>query len=394
MAPSIRPTHHSSSPPICRCFMGDECSPPTARRAGPRHRPPRPRGGRPGGDPGHQRHRPQRHRRPAGRVGQRDRLPREDDPLLRLLERPHGRHPRVRDHQVQAVREQGPGPWPAGAAHAHGRPRQHDLAGAVLRRGDRPRDPAPGPRRRLRGLERGRRHDLLGQRPAARRLRCAAQGRLPRVQGRRSRGDRARRRARRQRLRVRRAALRQRRPGLLRRRRRPHRHGLPDHGPARVLPRAERAHRPLLLHGLPRGPRGDARARRRQARLDDRAGLAHAVDDLRARRPRRHQGRRRQPGRAGRLPDEGLRLHGQRPLRQGRRLVQPRRHQDGRHQRRAQPRPDDRLVRPQARLLRLPERRLGRRRSRAAARSTRAPRRSRSTPRPTASCTSPRCRST
>ena len=161
--------------------------------------------------------------------------------------------------------------------------------------------------------------------PQPGRLRGAAQGRLPGDQGRRPGRDGARRRPRRQRLRVRRGALRQRRQGLLRRRRRPHRHGLPDDRPARVLPRAERAHRPLLLHGLPRGPRDDARPRRRQARLDDRARAGR-----RCRRTCERGGRagtkvgRRQPGRAGRLPHEGLRLPGQRPLRRAGRLVQPR----------------------------------------------------------------------
>ena len=70
------------------------------------------------------------------------------------------------------------------------------------------------------------------------------------------------------------------------------------------------------------------------------------------------------------------------------------RHQDGRHQRRAQPRPDDRRVRPQARLLRLPERRLGR--GDPVRRHARPGRPAGHDPlaRPTASYTSPRCRST
>ena len=189
-----------------------------------------------------------------------------------------------------------------------GAPLPQPSPAAVRERRRRPREPAPGPQRRLRGLERARRDDLLAQRPAAGRVRRDAQGRLPGDQERRPGRDRARRRARRQRLRVPREALRQRRQGLLRRRRRPHGHRLPDDRPARVLPRAERAHRALLVHGLPRGARDDGRPRRRQARVDDRARLGQHDRRLRARRPRRHQGRRRHPGRAGRLPREGLRL--------------------------------------------------------------------------------------
>ena len=98
----------------------------------------------------------------------------------------------------------------------------------------------------------------------------------PAIKGADPAATRARRRPRRQRLRVRREALRQRRQGLLRRRRRAHGHRLPDHRPARVLPRAERAHRALLVHRLPRGAGDDARPRRRQAGVDDRARLGDA----------------------------------------------------------------------------------------------------------------------
>ena len=232
----------------------------------------------------------------------------------------------VRDHQVHAVRRQGAGPRHARPAHRHRRPRH----AWPRRRSTPPSAPTSRPSSGAaasptRSGTRPDEHDLLAQRPAARRLRGAAQGRLPGDQGRRPRRDGARRRPRRQRLRVRRGALRQRRQGLLRRRRRPHRHRLPDHRPARVLPRAERAHRALLLHGLPRGPRDDARPRRRQADLDDRARLGDDDGDLRARRPRRHQGRpaSRQAEQADFL-DEGLRLPGQRPVRRAGRLVQPR----------------------------------------------------------------------
>ncbi len=58
---------------------------------------------------------------------------------------------------------------------------------------------------------------------------------------------------------------------------------------------------------------------------------------------------RRQPGRAGRLPHEGLRLPRQRPLRHPGRVVQPRRPRHGLDQRRAQPRPDERPVRAASR---------------------------------------------
>ena len=85
-------------------------------------------------------------------------------------------------------------------------------------------------------------------------------------------------------------------------------------------------------------------------------GWASTTADLRARRPRRHQGRRRHPGRAGRLPRQGLRLPGQRPLGRAGRLVQPARPPDGLDQRLAQPRPGHRRLRAQAGLLRLPAR--------------------------------------
>ena len=75
------------------------------------------------------------------------------------------------------------------------------------------------------------------------------------------------------------SSTRQRRAGLLRRVRRAHRHGVPDRRPGLHLPRRARPRRPLHVHRLPRGPRGDEPARRRrQADLDDRARLEHAVD--------------------------------------------------------------------------------------------------------------------
>ena len=59
----------------------------------------------------------------------------------------------------------------------------------------------------------------------------------------------------------------------------------------------------------------------------------------------------------GRLPLQGLRLPRQRPMGDAGRVVQPARPADGLDQRRAEPRPDHRLLRPQARLRRLPARR-------------------------------------
>ena len=74
--------------------------------------------------------------------------------------------------------------------------------------------------------------------------------------------------------------------------------------PGRQLPRRARPRRPLLVHGLPRGPRRDGpQRRRRQADLDDRARLEHADDGARLVQRRRVGGAeaaRRQRGRAGR----------------------------------------------------------------------------------------------
>ena len=147
--------------------------------------------------------------------------------------------------------------------------------------------------RRLRGLERGGRERLLAQRPAARRLHRAAEGGLPGGQGRRPGRQRCSSAASSaNNFEFLESLYKAGRQGLLRRRRRPHRHRLPDHRPARVLPRAERARRALLVHRLPRGARHDARPRRRQADLDDRARLVDHQRHLQARRSRRHQGGR------------------------------------------------------------------------------------------------------
>ncbi len=72
--------------------------------------------------------------------------------------------------------------------------------------------------------------------------------------------------------------LRRRRRRVVRRGGRAHRHRLPAHLAGRVLPRAQRPRRALLVHGLPRGPRRDDRQRRRrQAHLDDGDRLEHRL---------------------------------------------------------------------------------------------------------------------
>ena len=80
-----------------------------------------------------------------------------------------------------------------------------------------------------------------------------------------------------QQLRLHRAALRARAEGPLRRDRHAHGHGVPGRRPEPHVPRARRPPRPLHLLELSRDVRGHEGARRRrQADLDDRAGLEHA----------------------------------------------------------------------------------------------------------------------
>ena len=78
--------------------------------------------------------------------------------------------------------------------------------------------------------------------------------------------------------------------------------------PERVLPRG-RQDRALHVPRLPHRPRRDGRQRRRrQADLDDRAGLDVDDVDLRARRVGGQEARRRQRGQPGRVPQAGLPL--------------------------------------------------------------------------------------
>ena len=133
-------------------------------------------------------------------------------------------------------------------------------------------------------------------------LRRDPQGRVPRDQGSADpRREGPARAADRQQLQLPRAGLRRRRRRLLRRRRGPHRHRLPRR-PAELLLSRGRQRRALHLPGLPHRPRRDGRQRRRrQADLDDRAGLDDHDLDLRARHvggPEargRHRGRSRPP---------------------------------------------------------------------------------------------------
>ena len=391
MAASIRPAQRSSSPPQCRCFMGDERSPPTPRRAGPRHRPPRPRGGRPGGDPGHQRHRPQRHDgdpQPAG-WRQRDRLSRrEDDPLVRRTgtssraARASSRSPSSRQF--------------ADKAHARGLrvlltltgDRVNiDLAGAVRRRRRPTSRPSSGATAST--TRSGTRQDdttfwANGPQPAA--YAALLKAAYPAIKAADPDGDGARRRPRRQRLRVRRgSSTTNGAKGSF--------DGVGVHTDTACLTTDPREY-----YREPNGRIGrysftgyrEVRATM-LAHGDDKPvwmtelGWATTVGDLRARRPRRHQGRRRQPGRAGRLPDQGLRLHGQRPVR---RAAPP---GSTSHDIKTGDTNDahnlglmtDAFVRKPA-FAAFQNAGSRRRRSRAAARSTRAPRRSRSTRRPTA----------
>ena len=128
-----------------------------------------------------------------------------------------------------------------------------------VRRGRRPpRDPAQGQGRRLRDLERARRDHLLAQRPHPPPTRRCSRPPTRRQGGRPGR-DGARRRSGRQRLRVLAAALR-RGAGAPSTASPPHRHGLPDDRPARVLPRAERRASAATPSSATAGARDDARA--------------------------------------------------------------------------------------------------------------------------------------
>ena len=99
----------------------------------------------------------------------------------------------------------------------------------------------------------------------------------------------------------------------------PHRHRLPRRSAELLLPRG-RQRRALHLPGLPHRPRRDGRQRRRrQADLDDRAGLDDHDVDLHARHVGRPEGRGRHRGRAGRQPQGGLPLPRRLSLRRDRR---------------------------------------------------------------------------
>ena len=112
--------------------------------------------------------------------------------------------------------------------------------------------------------------------------------------------------------------LRRRRRRLVRRRRGPHRHRLPRRSAELLLPRG-RQRRALHLPGLPHRPRRDGRQRRRrQADLDDRAGLDDDDADLHARHVGGPEAVGRHRGRAGRQPQGGLPLPGRLPLRRDR----------------------------------------------------------------------------
>ena len=89
--------------------------------------------------------------------------------------------------------------------------------------------------------------------------------------------------------------------------------------PGRLLPRRAGPDRPLHVLRLPRGPRGDERPRRRrEADLDDRAGLEHAGDGSALVQRRRLEGQeaaRRVARAAGALPARRLPLPRRRPVR-------------------------------------------------------------------------------
>ena len=168
-----------------------------------------------------------------------------------------------------------------------------------------------------RGLERARLGDLLARRAGPRGLRGAPARGLRAGQGRRSARDRRDGRHGGQPPRVPGRPLRQRRRRRVRRRRRAHRHRVPAHLPRRVLPRARRPRRALLVHGLPRGARRHDRQRRRgQGRVDDRDRLEHRLAQaalVPGRRRRRHPRGGREREHAGAVPDAGLSLRGRRP---------------------------------------------------------------------------------
>ena len=170
---------------------------------------------------------------------------------------------------------------------------------------------------RDRDLERGRLGDLLARRAGPGRLRGAAARLLRPHQGGGAERDRGDQRHGRQPLRVPAQTLRQRRRRLLRRGRRAHRHRLPADLARRVLPRAQRPRRALLVHGLPRGPRRDDRQRRRrQGRVDDRDRLEHGLAQaalVPGRRGRGHPRRGREREDPGPLPQARLPLPRRRP---------------------------------------------------------------------------------
>ena len=195
---------------------------------------------------------------------------------------------------------------------------------------------ASGRRRgRLRGLERARRAAVLGRACRRRplhghpaRRRAAHPARRPRREGPARRADG-------QQLRLPRPGLRPRRARLVRRRRRPHRHGVPR-GAAELVRARGGEDRAVLVPGLPDGPRGDGRQRRRgQVDLDDRARLVDRDVDLRARHVDRPEAGGRVRGAAGGEPHRGLPLPRGAPVRGDRSVV----HADGlrRRGRRARP---------------------------------------------------------
>ncbi len=187
-------------------------------------------------------------------------------------------------------------------------------------------DPVGRRRRRLRDLERGGRDRLLGRRRRRGALRRHPQGRLPRDQAVRPGRQGPARAAHRQQLQLPRAGLRRRRRRLLRRGRGPHRQRLPRRSAELLLPRG-RQRRALHLPGLPHRPRRDDRQRRRrQADLDDRAGVDEHDVDLHARHVGGPEALGRHRGRAGRQPQGGLPLPRRLPLRRDRPVVHPQGH--------------------------------------------------------------------
>ena len=168
------------------------------------------------------------------------------------------------------------------------------------------------------------------RRPRPGAVRGDGQGRLPGDQGRAAARRRRHRRDDRQQHGLHRAALRARRQGSF--------DAVGVHtdtacltdGPDVYLPRRARPRRPLHVHRLPRGPRGDEPPRRRrQADLDDRAGLEHADDRaglLQRRRVGRAEAARRHRGSSRpQFLTPGVPLPRRRPDRRRRALVRHRR---------------------------------------------------------------------